>query len=300
MSIPKSVANGTNPTYLDRRYEIRQLTEAEMPWISAIIIHTNLFYSPVWPLVYPHEKTKRVRQGMTGGDYLVRHQVESGMSFGIFDTQYEYKRPESASVGGKLYWDENDLDSDSEALLQQMDFPLVSVATAYDGSQPLDMSRMMPMIEVIPLFATLYQALESLDKRDPATWKAQGPGEVLMRNGTSTRADYEGRGLTRKLANWQMREAAALGYRGIQIECVHDAVTRTWLHPPKPFKSELIGKLDMATYEEENEEGKKVHPFEPAKQVCTKIYVTLKEGPPEQIGMNGHATQGNGHIGALG
>ena len=115
-----------------------------------------------------------------------------------------------------------------------------------------------------------------------------------MRNATSTRPDYEARGLTRKLANWLMREAVGHGYRGIQIECVHDAVTRTWLHPPEPFKSELIGKFDMATYEQEDEEGRKSRPFEPSKQVCTKIYVTLKESEPEQSGMNGHATQVNG------
>ena len=82
------------------------------------------------------------------------------MSFGIFDTQYKFKRPESASTQGKLYWDENDLDSDGAALLQQMDFPLVSVALAYDGSQPLDMPRMMPLLEVLPLFATIYGVLE--------------------------------------------------------------------------------------------------------------------------------------------
>jgi hypothetical protein len=198
------------------------------------------------------------------------------MSFGIFDTQYEYKRPESAATHGKLYWDENDFDSDGAALLEQMDFPLVSIALAYDGSDPLDFARLMPVIELMPLFGALYQILESLDKRDPASWKAKGPHEVLMRSGTSTRADYEGHRFTRKLADWLMREAAGQGYRGIQIACVHDAVTHTWLNPPKPFKAELIGSFDTATYEQEDDEGKKVRLFEPSKQVCTCVYVTLK------------------------
>jgi hypothetical protein len=121
-----------------------------------------------------------------------------------------------------------------------------------------------------------------------------------MRNGTSTRTDYEGLGLTRKLANWLMREAALQGYRGIQIECAHDAVTNTWLHPPKPFPAELIGSVDMATYEQETEDGSKIKPFVPSNQVCTKIFVTLKEGQSGQSEANGNLPDPNGHVGALG
>jgi hypothetical protein len=128
MSIPKSITNGTNPTHLDSRYEIRQLSVAEIPWASAIIIHSNMFHSSVWPVVYPEDKTKRAHRGMAAVDYLVRRQVESGMSFGVFDTKFEYKRPESAANQGKLYWDRNEAASDSAALLQQMGFPLVSIA----------------------------------------------------------------------------------------------------------------------------------------------------------------------------
>jgi GNAT superfamily N-acetyltransferase len=298
MSIPKSITNGRNPTYLDPRYEIRQLTVAHIPWAAALVIHSNMFHSPVWPMIYPDEKTKRLQQGMAATDYLIRHQIESGMSFGIFDKQYDYKRPESALTQGKLYWDPNDVKSDGASLLQQMDFPLVSVALSYDASNPLDMQRLTVLVEILPLFGTLYGVLESLDRRDPTSWKATGPHEVLMRNGTATRPDYEGRGLTRKMANWLMREAADQGYRGIQIETAHDAVTHTWLHPPKPFQAELIAELDMATYEQENEAGKRVCVFEPSKQVCAKIYVSLKGSHDGPSGVNGYATQVSGHVGA--
>jgi hypothetical protein len=233
---------------------------------------------------------------MAAVDYLVRHQVESGMSFGVFDTKFKYKPPESAATQRKLYWDENEAASDSAALIQRMDFPLVSLALAYDGANPLDFPKLMSLIEVLPLFGTLYQALESLDKRDPSSWKAKGPREVLMRNGTSTRANYEGRGLTRNLANWLMREAAIQGYRGIQIECAHSALTNTWLHSPKPCQAELIGSLDTATYEQVNEDGSKFKPFVPAKQVCTKIYVKLKEDQPCQKEANGYLPPTNEHV----
>ena len=275
MSIPKCVTNGKNPTHLPARYEIRQLTIDHIPWVIAIVMHTNVFHSPVWPVIYPDAKTKRLRRGALASDYLICHQVESGMSFGIFDKGYQYKRPESAATQGKLYWDQDDLESDGPALLEQMDFPLVSVALAYDGNKPLDLPSLMPLFDVLPLFPMIYHILEGLDKRNPESWKPQRPHDVLMRNAASTRADYEGQGLMKKLAQWLMREAALEGYRGIQIECGHDAVTHTWLHPPKPFEGDLVAKFDMGTYEQENEDGTKTRLFEPAKQVCTKIYVTL-------------------------
>jgi len=78
-----------------------------------------------------------------------------------------------------------------------------------------------------------------------------------MRNATSTRADYEGQGLMKKLAQWLMRDAARNGFRGIQIECAHDAVSHVWLHPVEPFSAELIGKVDTGAYTEEDGEGKK-------------------------------------------
>jgi hypothetical protein len=264
-----------NPTRLSSRYEVRQLTAEHFAWAAAIVCHSNMFHSPVWPIAYPEDKVKRLYAVWQRSDYLVNHQIDSGMSFGIFDLEYKYKRPESAATGGKLYWDEKELYTDGPTLLEQMDFPLCSVALAYDGINELDLPKMMPLIEAMPLFATIFHELEVIDKRDPASWKPKGPKEVLMRNATSTRADYEGKGLMKKLALWLMKQATENGFRGVQIECAHDAVTHVWLNPPKPFSAELLGKFDTAAYTQENEEGKTINPFRGGKQVITKIYVTL-------------------------
>lgn len=88
MAIPVSVANGTNPTHLPTRYEVRQLTTEHIPWASAIVVHSNVFCSPVWAVCYPTGQTARAQSGIQAADYLVRHQIESGMSFGVFDTEY--------------------------------------------------------------------------------------------------------------------------------------------------------------------------------------------------------------------
>jgi len=118
--------------------------------------------------------------------------------------------------------------------------------------------------------------LEVADQRDPEAWKPKAEKEVLMRNATSTRADYEGKKLMGGLARWLMKEAARNGFRGVQIEGGSDAVTHVWMHPPEPFSAELIGKMDTALYLEDDAEGNKFKPFgDKAKQVITKIYVTL-------------------------
>lgn len=272
----KSAASDANPSYLPPRYEIRRLQPEHIPWANAIVFHTNMFYSPVWPVCYPEEKTARLYRLFTKADYLVRHQVNSAMSFGVFDLEYKFKNPLSEATGGALYWDQADTKATPEKLLEQMDFPLCSVALSYDGNHPLDVEKMASLVTCLPLFGTLYHILEERDPRSAESWKATAEKQVLMRNATSTRHDYEGQGLMKKQAQWLMREAERNGYRGIQIETAHNAVTKTWLNPPKPFKGTLVSELDMGTYVEKDEETEQMKKtFSPSKQVCAKIYVTL-------------------------
>ena len=200
----------------------------------------------------------------------------SGMSFGVFDLEYKYKNPKSEATEGALYWDPTDTEATPEKLLDQMDFPLCSVALAYDGAHALDNEKLTGVLRELPAFGTLYHLLEERDPRPAESWKATAEKQVLMRNATSTRRDYEGQGLMKKQAQWLMREAERNGYRGIQIECANDAVVKTWLNPPKPFKATLVSDLDMATYEEKDEEtGEMKKIFSPSKQYNTKVYVTL-------------------------
>ncbi|OCK79229.1 hypothetical protein K432DRAFT_383253 [Lepidopterella palustris CBS 459.81] len=272
--------NPENPSHLPPRYTIRQLTVEHELWARAIVCHSNLWHNPVWPLMYPHNKTQRLQNMMKCTEYLVKHAIASDMSFGVFDTAYKFNKPESKKSGGKLWWDEDDVwgtavgdgPEEAERLLKGMDFPLVSILLSYDAFNSLDPDKMEGLVEILPLFGTMYGALEKLDTRNPQSWNPTGPNQVLMRNSTSTRAGYEGQGLMKKSSWWLMREAAGRGYRGIQIETAHDAVTHTWLHPPSPFEGVLVCRLDCKTYEADGEK-----PFEPATQVLSKIYVVLRE-----------------------
>jgi hypothetical protein len=55
------------------------------------------------------------------------------------------------------------------------------------------------------------------------------------------------------LARWLMREAATKGYRGIQIECLSDAVTHVWSKVEEPYKGRVVSDFHMDT--RKNEKG---------------------------------------------
>ncbi|KAJ8113955.1 hypothetical protein OPT61_g4043 [Boeremia exigua] len=272
--------NPSNASSLKPRYDIRQLELKHVQWAAAIVSHSNSFYSTVWPFLYPERNGQDAVQFALEMNYLVKHQIESGLSFGVFDTEYVFEREESKATDGKLYWDLSEpngkesegLEAEAQRLLKQMDFPLVSVALSYDAHNPLDMTKMQPLLDALPHFGLIYHILAEGDTRDPDSWMPKGPNEVLFRNATSTRRDYEGQGIMAGLARWLMREADARGFRGIQIEAVSDAVTHVWSMPEPPYKGAVVSEFHTDTWKDE--EGNLA--FAPAHQRITKCYVDLK------------------------
>ncbi|KAF7587964.1 hypothetical protein BBP40_006472 [Aspergillus hancockii] len=261
----------STPFSLTPRFEIRKLGPEHQDWANAIVIHSNVFCSPVWPKIYPENKTKRLYDSFTASDYLISHQIASGLSYGIFDLEYMYKYPGSAATNGKLHWDFSDESATKEQLVEQMDFPLVSVAMSYNGANPLDMERLKPLFASLPLFPVIIQRLIERDSRG----EVKDHEGVLMRNGTSTRADYEGFGLMKKMAHWLMGEAARMGFKGIEIPCFHDAVIGVWENPPAPFRAEIVAVTNFKDEEVVGEDGKIEKPYTHVDQRAAKIYVTL-------------------------
>ncbi|RWA03792.1 hypothetical protein EKO27_g11318 [Xylaria grammica] len=60
-----------------------------------------------------------------------------------------------------------------------------------------------------------------------------------------------------------MRRAAEKGFRRIQIECFHDAVTAVWTNPPVPFKGSVAGEVDTYTLDETDADGRRRFPYRP-------------------------------------
>ncbi|RDW68684.1 uncharacterized protein DSM5745_08444 [Aspergillus mulundensis] len=265
-----------NPINIAPRFEIRKLEPQHLEWAKAIISHSNVFHSPVWAKLYPENQAERFRATFNGATYLVQHQIDSGLSYGVFDTEYQFKRPESAAKGGAMYWeDEWNPSFTGDDILARMDFPLASIALAFDAADPIDMQRVAPLFKALPHFPVFAPFLDARDTRDPAHWEAKGPGEVLKRMGTATRADYMDSGITKSMAHWLMWDAAEKGFRGINIECYHDAVNHIWTRPPPPFKADLVAKVRVNEYEKE-ENGRTVRPFPHVAQALTKVYVHLR------------------------
>ncbi|KAI1351978.1 hypothetical protein F5Y01DRAFT_324666 [Xylaria sp. FL0043] len=259
------------------RYEIRTLELEHLEWAKAIFAHSFVFSSPIWRTLYPSDRTARFYGLYQASDYMIKYQISSGLSLGIFDTEYEFKNPASAASGGALYFDFDDPSVAEDELLRQMDTPLVSIACAFDAFHAMDNRCVAPVTGRLPASASFHAALA--EQRGPETgwWQPPtAPGQVLQRMGTATRADAEGGGFMKAVAHDMMRRAAESGFRGIQIECFHDAVTAVWANPPVPFKGSVVGEVDTYMLDEMDEEGRRRFPFRPVKQRLTKVYVSLR------------------------
>ena len=269
-----SAAHSANPSPLPARYKIVQLSLADLEYCKAIWCLTELLHMPLCVDIYKRDMRVFWRVWDTV-DELSRHPLESGLSYGVIDTQYTYKRKESEASGGRLYWDDRAALVDDDALAAGMNFPLVSISLSYDQSNPINQAKLAPITAAVPVFADLHRLLAARDKRKPADRQASVAGQVLHRSGTCTMAEYEGRGLMKGMAHWLMREAKWKGFKGIQNESGNPPVQHVWMHPPAPFTDEVLSSVDTAAYEEEGEGGVMVKPFAPSASVLIKMFITL-------------------------
>lgn len=287
------MSSPTNTTLLPR-YQIRKLTLSDLPFAHAIITHANLFHNALWSKLHASDAVSRAYRIFNTGAYNTSHGIESGFSYGVFDTEYQYKNPQSTATNGAIYWDPELYPASSGAdLLEQMDFPLVSVALAYDPvATPLDIVKFQPIFAELPLFPKLVSITEANDIRPVEERKPKQVGECLFRCGTATRADYEGKGLARALAGHLMSEAKKAGYKATQVGTVNNRLNEIWerISPSGQDdengskgakKSRVVSVVDLERYEEdevdENRQmtGRKTNPFLGVKVLRKCIYVTL-------------------------
>ena len=257
--------------------------------------------------MHASDAVERAYRLFTTGSYNTSHGIESGFSYGVFDTQYQYKNPASAATNGAVYWQDpasaTSTTTSGQAMLEQMDFPLVSVALAYDPvATPFDLVKFQPIFDALPLFPKLVAVTELNDVRPLEERKPKKVGECLFRCGTATRADYEGRGLARALAAHLMKEAKEAGFKATQVGTVNNRLNEIWERVPGEVgygkvggdgkegsiqgegdgpKTRVVSVVDLETYEEDEvgedgvPTGRKVNPFMGVKVVRKCIYVTL-------------------------
>jgi hypothetical protein len=105
---------------LPPRYEIRKLEPCHLDWVAAIIAHCNLFHSPCWAEVHKEDAVRRCYKLAEAMRYPAGLNISTGLSYGVFDREFEFKRKKSIEEGGALYWDFTDMSVTGEQLLEQV------------------------------------------------------------------------------------------------------------------------------------------------------------------------------------
>ncbi|KAJ5761534.1 hypothetical protein N7533_003573 [Penicillium manginii] len=264
------------PSTLPPRYQIRRLTLADIYAVKALFVQSKTSPSSFCPAVESGNQTIMAYQQYHAVEYLVRHAINSNMSFGVFDTEYSYRYSSSIKMGGKLHWDENDTEASSEQLLHQIDFPLVSIALSYDAANPPDKRKMQRYLDIRPGYK---QACVHLDSLIPASardgYRDAPLGKVLMRKGSVTRGDYEGRGIMKGMALWLVGEAKRCGFEVIEIPVSNSIVRRVWENLPPPCRVAVMAEYVIEDLEVCDENGEKKRPFEGIQTEICQLRINL-------------------------
>ncbi|KAI1814580.1 hypothetical protein GGS20DRAFT_403938 [Poronia punctata] len=269
--MPCELVTETYGVQLPARYELRRLDPDIEPWLRALSAYVLLLDLPIYtPLYKDRQPIKRLLEDNRKRKAAQLHCVESGLSYGIFDKEYRYKRPESAATGGAVYWHEIDPDdpdleeTGQQKLLEAIDFPIVCAALSYDKAIPIPPEVMEGVVGFIPEYnyprTFLAASLSSVGYK-PETPKR---GEVLVRGGTMTRRDYVGRGLMTAISRFIMHDAHVRGFKKIDMPMANASVSKIWLNPPAPYRAELVVDIDIRENEVEID-GKMVRLFSEAK-----------------------------------
>ncbi|KAK4143932.1 uncharacterized protein C8A04DRAFT_11935 [Dichotomopilus funicola] len=268
-------------TALPDGYYIAQLRAEHLPWVQAIVAHTMSFDSPVWSRVdYPDGgPTQRAYDMYHAMETSSLQSIKSELSYGVF---WAGHRPNST---GTLHWDFTNPHATRAQLLEQMDFPLVSIAMSKDVAEsssttvnPLPSSTTItthkPWAAIVDGHRDISDTLKALDPRRPSLYSPTAKGLVARRSGTHTRGDHANRGLAKALAHFIMhRVLCELGYQAILIHAGGEGLNRVWLNPPagEGFRAEEVSKFDTKGYVREAD-GKRV--FGDAEVVSKRIWVT--------------------------
>ncbi|ETS75602.1 hypothetical protein PFICI_12546 [Pestalotiopsis fici W106-1] len=240
------------------------------------MIHGFLLRPSIWQPLLPEPKVGNALRAFAALDGHFMHAINSGCSYAIVDSEYEFRKAESAVTGGCLYWDQLDPeDPDFETkgtmlMLEGMDFPVV-VRLALDvldkkpDTATQDLYDFIPLVRELGTWLSVRGGSKSSSPGDapsssrhdqPASW-----GEALIRSGCVTKEGYEGRGLMTALNRFMMLEARARGYRTISVGVADWSVYRCWMSPPPGCRSRITAEFRVWDIELEDEDGRLVRPY---------------------------------------
>jgi hypothetical protein len=262
------IMTSTHGIELDPRYEIRQITLDQSDFCKALAIYGFFLRTSIWTCIIREPKTANALRAFDKLSDYYNHSINSGLTYGIFDTQYEYQSPESMVKGGALYWNELDPADPYLAcnMIEAMDFPLVSLALSYDMFHPRTADFEPSLLEVIPMNPSLMMHLADVPDLPSRLVQPTEVGRTLCRTGTVTKPGYERKGLMTALNRFVILEARDKGFKNIMIgtsALAGMAVHRVYTNPPSGCRSNVLHRFDVESIELTDKEcgGRKVKPY---------------------------------------
>ncbi|KAK7908436.1 hypothetical protein PG985_015739 [Apiospora marii] len=284
----------THGIQLPPRYTIRPIDAGVADWAKALAVQGFLLGPSIWSPLMAAPKTRSALQAFDALHGYYMHAVNSGVSYGVFDSEYEFARPESKSTdttppgtsngdsntngdvngsghessGGAVYWRELDPDAPdfetgggARRMVEGMDFPLVCVALSCDLAAKPPPDIVEALYAFFPLQKGVSQYWRDRDPRPKGTWEPRDVGEVCARMGCVTKPEYQGRGLMSALNHFVMLDLKARGFRAMNAGIGVPSVYRNWMNAPAGCRSYSYLDLDMLEIEVEDEDGRKVKPY---------------------------------------
>ncbi|KAH6653296.1 hypothetical protein BKA67DRAFT_569123 [Truncatella angustata] len=206
----------THGISLPSRYSIRPIDATLAPWAKALMVQGFFLRPSIWEPLLPEPKVANALRAFTALDGHFAHAIDSGLSYAVMDSEYEFRRPESVASGGGLYWSELDPDDANferdgrDKMLERMDFPMVCLALSVDGydKKPDEASR--ALYQFMPLVRELGSYFGQKERESGETWEPSNMGERMIRSGCVTQPGYEGRGLMTALNHFVSKQLSRI------------------------------------------------------------------------------------------
>jgi hypothetical protein len=265
------------------QYEIRQLQPEDTDAACAILSLATASAPLIFEILVKYKEIpedERVYALFDDNLPTVSKQIESGLSYGVFN-KYHIPPPRYDGNPHSVLWappDTRDPAPTHEKLISEIDSPLVSIALSSDAADPKYFEDNLGFAPpVLNELCELTAILRKVDIGGPKLSQATGKGQILLREGTYTRPDYADRGLAKALSHWLMGEMARRGYRTIEVDSYHPAITKIWENPPPPHAA-TVESLLLATADDQIA-GKAPMSYNALVDRlcgdCKRIYVTL-------------------------
>ncbi|KAK6841533.1 hypothetical protein PG987_002393 [Apiospora arundinis] len=271
----------THGIQLPPRYTIRPIDAGVADWAKALAVQGFLLGPSIRKPLMAAPKTRNAMRAFDalGGYYM--HAVNSGLSYGVFDSEYEFARPQSKidptaaaapsegteekggedgsgreRCSGALYWNELDPDTDPDFETgggrRAWSMAWTSRSSAWHCRAISRLSRRPTSSRPSTPSSRSRKASANFGETATPARKARG-----SRRGPSRYAPA----WVTALNHFVMLDLKAKGFRAMNAGIGVPSVYRNWMNAPTGCKSHSYLDVNIWEIEVEDEDGRKVKPY---------------------------------------